>query len=387
MILDSWGGAVTRCVFRLAPILFAGLVISGCGRAVQPVGTTCYVDMKSLVQLHPSWREVQSIQQQLDGIAAFNPQGNPVPMTNPAPEKPFSLPPPVSRGVVIQRQKPIEDYVMRYLKQRAEAIRQRNAKRIARQERIEARNRLIQLAAARKKLQDKLTSEHLIKANTLDRELTRLGYRDIALQSQIKAYSGQGLKDALAQRQIIQTKIASKNEERSQLLSDVLPEVEQQLEPQKIALEQQSRVRINTLKAALDVAADKLEQAAANQNSSAAQDLMPDSESIPAIGSGKTNAPLKQAHPLSVVLANPSPIKFVESANLARNSIAQERACWEARRDSLTAIIQQEVQHQVELIARQNRWKLADKKTLFSSDCTALMAAKLRKAWSTGASQ
>lgn len=382
MIWYSRGGAVARCAYRLAPILLAGMVTSGCSK-LHPVTPRYSVNIKSLMILHPSWAQVVSMQRTLDGLSKFEPYTNVSPLAPTAGNTVFALPAASPKSVVIQRQKPIADYVMRYLRQKAAIIRLRNKRRIAREELIEARNTLIQIAAARKRLQLSLTSEHLLKANELARELTRLGYRDIALQSQIRAYSGQSLKDALLQRQIIQAQIATKSEEQGQLLGDVLPAVEKMLTPQKIALEQKSRERIDALRTSLDIAADKLEQAASSHNNSAVQDLMPDGESIPIIGTGQSIAPLRQALPLNISLQNPDPAKMRNSSELARNAVDHERTVWENRRNMLAAVIEQDVRQSVEQIAQKHQWKLVSEGAPHSTDRTSVIAIELQKEWNT----
>ena len=165
----------------------------------------------------------------------------------------------------------------------------------------------------------------------------------------------------------------------------MLSEVEKLLEPLRIALEQKSRDRINALRATLDLEADKLEEAASNQNTRAVQDLMPDGESIPIIGSEQSNAPLQFAKPLNISLQNPDPVKMLFSSQLSQQASNREKLVWETRINVLAALIERDVKQSVEQISRKHNWRLVNEGTPHSSDRTSAFAAELQTEWNTGA--
>ncbi len=380
MIRYSRGGAVARCAHRFASITLSGILAVGCGKPHLAL-LNYFVNIQELASLHPSWPQIVSMQHSLNSQSEYDPHTSLFPLPPHSENASFTIAPSASQSIVMQRQKPIEDYVMRYLQQSADLIRLRNTKRIAREKLIEARNTLIQMAAARKQLQITLASEHLLKSNQLDRDIARLGYRDIALQSQIRVYSGQSLKDALLQRQIVQAQIQSKSEEQSHLLGDVMPEVEKILEPKKIALEQKSRERIAALQTYLNLDAEKIELSASSRNMKAVQDLMPDSESIPLIGSEKSIASIRNAKSLNISLQHLDYSNFESASGRTRAASDREKAAWEIQINRLKKSIEQDVQQCVVQIARKENWKLAAAGSPYSSDRTSEVARELRLQW------
>src|SRR5579871_2746437 len=217
MFYGARGEVEARKALLLALLCTLSSVLYGCRSAARPTARYT-VRLNALLPLHPAWSQVAILERAEAAVPTNATSLSPLPPPLAADTRPFNPPTTTPANLTAEREKLIQADAQRYidrligtLQARADSLIQ--AKKKA-EDRLAATEYKEALAAKAKELQKQNTAQ----AQAIQREITPLEYRMIALDSQYEAFTEQLRRDANLQRKELQGQIDIRNEQVSGLL-------------------------------------------------------------------------------------------------------------------------------------------------------------------------
>lgn len=344
----------------------------GCRPAAVPAQPRVTVRLSALLPLHPSWEHVRSLDRTIASVGTL-PTLTP-PVAPPPLPAAFVPPQSVPASLVRERLARAAADADRYLRQLAEFLRLRNQDLIARERKLEKVRIATEVAAARARIDAEVRSVIGAQWQELSRELYRLGFREVAINSQVKSYTDQPLQDALRQQTLVRAQIATLENRRTQLNATINPTIEANLQPERGRAQAASdeRIRLRT------EAFEKELQArlAAERTLVGAR---PDP--IAPIGSALTPLPNPRETPLTLVSSAQSATLLQRAQAQTAAAAARQRTNGQAERNRLIAAIRADTEQAAEQIARQQKWTLVPENSPNARDETETIASHLREQW------
>ena len=353
--------------------------MSGCKPAASPVVQHKRVQLDALLPFHPLWAQVVGLDRTTTNLlqrgAVSGTVGSalsPLPPT-------LEIPPAVPATVAEARGSRSRGYENEYLRQLAETLKMQDDIYLARLERLQDKD-----AEARylKELADRVASirvERLRQAEVLDRQITRLRFRDVPLQVQLKVYTDQAAKDAQTQHDLLTAQIDKLTRDAETLVSasiisdlavnDLKGRREALLLDARKQLDERSRQLAHEREAHLQKEAGRLTYI---------------SEPVPSISRIELPDPGPEQAPLAL-----SPLQMEQSAMVAadvtvESSRVQQTAIWRMERDALVQAIRGDTEQAIRQIATKQGWDVEfgnvhDARVL--PDVTEEMKVLLRSQW------
>jgi hypothetical protein len=370
------GGAVVRGALLLALIGICFVALGGCQQPKPNAMRLGYVRIEALLPLHPLWKQVEIQQQQAMRLAAMQPRPDGIELTLPGLPSNFAPPQKVPPSLMSERQHRLQEEAARYVDSYSEQLTARNNaifQQEAKTERATMEATYAHQLDARKR---ELQAIADAKAKVLLAEREKRLFRLVALQSQIKVYSGQAHDDASLQRVRVRAEVAQLDQQRVTLLASVDPQAIAEMAPVRKQLESDLENRLAARRKQLDQETKDL----------TAQELarlskLPDP--IPPIGSTLPPARYMQETPLPL----PTPrqtLLAIQTAQAGVDSAArQQQTMWRAQNDRLVAAIRLDLQLAVQQWAHEQGMRIVPLGTRGAMDATAAAAAAIRDQWRT----
>jgi hypothetical protein len=383
MLPEKRGGAVTRNASLLALLAMTTVFLPGCRNVTPPVlNTRPYVRVEALLPLHPAWAQVQA----LDAAQARFPaaQAQAATLKYPLIPLPEVFTPPVTipPSLAGERDKRVQEDALHFVQQTEQALIAKNIDIMTRFERHEQRqtDALYSRELADQEL--KLSAANEQEAAQLESRINNLGFRQVALRTQIEAYTSRlnqdprnpVVQDVVRQEALVSEQMNALEDRRKALLArDVKALAAQQLVGRQRQLQEESATRLAARKAELaDSVRQQVEQARARLNN----DIKP----IPALASTPMPPVEPQATPLPLPLAPDAPGAIGHAQAQLSAAMRQETQAQQVQRQALVAAIRADTVQAVAQIARKEGWNLVPPGRS-GQDVTALAAGALRNQW------
>lgn len=375
------GEAVARGALLLALFLVLLAECAGCRHPANRSPARRFVRIDALLTLDPAWAQVAA----LDGaVAEAVRSGRPVGgirWSGQRMMRPFSPRAEFAWPQITEHTSVVEEYARHYLDDEARILRVRDAERLAREERIQRRRLNLQVAEERARLRESIRLKHLRAADDIAAQIIALGYRQVALNSQVRSYTGQSQLDAHRQWDTVTAEIAGLTRQQAALLRDIGPEVQRALESRRRELEQGLEARLQISVSAARTQAETMDAAIQRRLASALSASGRQSLPLQLAGAAGSAATRYVPMPLSL----PMPLNASSSITNAARTVAEasgaEDVAWSAARGRLLDAIRVDTRGAVEQIARARGWVLVHEGTRAASDATADMEAALRSQW------
>lgn len=382
MLPERRGGAVTWNASLLALLATMSCVLPGCRNAAPLQAPRQYVRLESLLPLHPAWPQVQALDAAQARFPAAQAQASTLKYPlNPLPAV-FTPPVTIPPSLAGERDKRVQEDALHYVQQTEQALSAKNIDIVKRLERHELRQTeaLYSHALADRELQ--LSAANEAEANQLESRINTLGFRQVALRTQIDAYTNRLnqdarnpiVQDAVRQEALVSEQMnALEDQRKAALARDVRALAVQQLAAQRRQWQAESAARLQARKTELaDSVRQQVEQARAR--------LKNEIKPIPPLESALLPPAEPQATPLPLPLA-PDAAGAIGHAQAALGAaMGQERQAWQAQKDALIAAIRADTSQAVAQIARKEGWHLVPAGHK-GQDVTAQAAGVLRAQW------
>ncbi len=382
MLPKTRGGAVARQASLLALLIIGILPETGCRKPQTPViASRRFVRLEALLPLHPAWTQVQALDAAQARLAAAQKQasGLKYPLT-PLPEvfiPPITVPPSLAQ----ERDKRVQEDARHYVEQTEQALQGKNADIVRQFERDEQRQQEARYTRALADRELELSGINEREAAGLEKQINALGFRQVALRSQIDAYTNRlnqdtrnpVVQDVVRQEALISEKmnalanqrtIVLARKEHAQAIKDLIP--------QKQIWLAESGARLQARKTEL---AKSVQQQVEQARARLGQDIKP----IPPLAS--TLPPSNpQATPLPLPLAPDAPRTIGQAQGQMTAAMMQERGVWQTQRDALLAAIRADTAQAAVQISRKQGWALVPAEQS-KTDATEQVASALRAQW------
>lgn len=387
MLVKAQGEVAARIALRLALFVLSGFALGGCQHAPAPLISRRFVRLEALLPLHPVWSQAISIEK-----AAARLPAAPLPLVPPSIARtvtpsPFVPVSPEPVNPVLTRHASLEQFASRYLAQRAANQRQRNRNILLRMDRTERRRIEEEVEAHRAEREAELTAERRSAWRKLESEIRALGFREVSLQSQVRALTDQPLIDARVQLEKVKSEIATRQTQQQALQENVAQKVIQEMRDYRDALLNDLAARLQERERELEASAQKLDASVTEQLSSEAERLQREAEAIPTIGTVPTAAASVGVMPLTLPPAPNLSAAYGQAQSRVTAALAVQRNEYAARRAVVLAILRDDTRKAVAQIARKQGWKLVNEGTPGATDATEAIMPLLRAQWKSVAAQ
>lgn len=380
MLMRNRGGEVARCapLLALVPTSFLMGLCGGCRAPSVMLTGRQTVQTDALLTLHPAWAQVEA----LDKISVqFAAQPRPSGIATPdLPSLPAAFTPPKDAPGVApaQRLQRAEASSDQYLQQLAETLRLQDEAYLARRARRQAQEVQATYAKELAAREAAIWAERLKQASDLERQITRLQFRDVAFQTQL-IYKGQARLDAQLQHDALLAQIKALTQQADALMlpssitdvavADVKPRLE---ELRRLAEQDQAKERAN-----------RATQRAAQIQQEKGK-LAFDADPLPPINETPLPAPDSRETPLVLPPGAAAGATFQTANGGVGAKLALQKAAWQAQRERLVTIIRADTQQAFTQIAKQKGWNLAPPGTSGAQDETEAVKPLLRAQWMQG---
>ncbi len=383
MLPERRGGEMTRKASLLALLATLSGGLTGCRDAAPPLPTTHqYVRLDALLPLHPAWAQVLALDAAQARFPAAQVQASTLgyPLT-PLPEV-FAPPITVPPSLAGERDKRVQEDALHYVQQTEQALTAKNIDIVQRFERNEQRQTeaLYRRALAEREL--KLSTANEKEADQLEGRINTLGFRQVALRTQIDAYTSRlnqdprnpVVQDAVRQEALVSEQMNALQDQRKAVLArDVRALAVEQMAAQRKQLEAESAARLQARKLEL---AESVRQQVDQARARLKNDIKP----IPPLASAPLPPVEPNATPLPLPLA-PNAVGAIGQAQAALSAaMRQEQQAWQAQREALLTAIRADTTQAVAQIARKEGWNMIPAGHA-GKDVTAQAAGVLRAQW------
>ena len=381
MLMRIRGGEVATCALLLALMSLTAFmsVCSGCRPPSIISSGRQSVRTDALLPLHPAWAQIESLGRIRAQFAAQSlPNGVVAPDLS---SLPVAFPPPkdLPNSTPEQRLQHAEASSDQYLKQLADTLRLQDEAYVARLSRRQAQSIQATYAKELSAREAAIRAERMGKALQLDNQITRLKFRDVAFQTQIRVYKGQALRDAQLQHDALLSQIKTLTGQATTLLvpsgisNAALAAVKPRLEELRRQADQE---RERELAARASRRATQLEQEKSK--------LTFNADPLPPINETPLPAPDSRETPLVLPPGTQVGAAFQSADNALRAKRVQQEAAWSRQRARILAAIAADTEKAVEQIARQKGWNLVSPGTRGAQDETDTIKPLLRQQWMQG---
>ncbi len=377
MFVRAQGEVGARTASCLA--LLALLACSGCGRTAVPLigSRTVRVKIASLLPLHPAWQQVATLDQTIAQFTSSGAVAGPLVWAATALPTPLHVPEAVPAGLAKDRDLRVKEDARKYVAQVTQSVHNRAAQHFLRVERAERKRYNGEVTAETARREAALRSENTRAARFFNLGIRNLGFRDVALQSQIHVYTGISLQDAVTQRAKLQGDISALVQKRDALLNaDVHAIVESQMAPFRAGMAAR-------MEQVLKQDRDKVNARVAERITSESQRVNVMTDPIPPLGSGTLPPENKATTPL--VLSDTGAVGG-QGQGQFRVALVSQRASWQSQRDRLIRMIQADTVKSVTAFLRKRGWRLAKEQDSRAADVTGEVANAIRSEWRSGGS-
>lgn len=380
MLERPHGGVWARGALRLAFLFIAWILAAGCRQAPALLPARHYVRLSALLPLHPDWAQIVSLQREEAALATAPTQAARLQWTASPLPGPFSPPKTLPLNLIRERQARLREDTDRYIAQLGTYLHDRNEAQITREERAGQKQVGAQIAQESAAREEQLRAENAIKAAVIARRIGRLGFRDVALQAQIRVLTDRPLVDARQQEQQVHAEIDRLAAQREALLTaDVSAQVAREMQPRREQLLADLRARMQKQLNALNTSTTQRMQRVKARLEALAGSVPAESGIAPPTGKAPP-APL-------TVSTWPQTTTAVQTAQAQVGAaLAQRRASWQAQQARLMAVITKDTQEAIMQIARRQGWTLVSQGSPRATDATDAVAQALRTQWQQGPS-
>ena len=384
MLKRKQGGDVARFAPLLA-LLSTPLIMCACAGCRQPeiaLKGRQSVQMDALLPLHPAWAQVESLDKIRAQFAARQPPGGVVAPDLPPLPPAFTPPKETVAAAPEQRLQRAQASTEQYLKQLAEILRLQDEAYLARQARRQAQAVQATYAKELSAREAAIRAERLRQASELDRQITRLQFREVAFQTQLRVYKGQAKADAQLQADALLAQIDALGKQGDALLvaSDI----------SNLALaDMKPRLRELNLQADKEREQERVNRVARReaQLQQEKSKLAFDADPLPPINATPLPAPDSRETPLVLPPGSQAGATFQAASASMGNRRARQEAEWQAQRERLMAVIRADTAKAVAQIAKQQGWNLVSEGTPRAEDETKTIMPLLRQQWMQGRSE
>lgn len=256
MLPAKRGGAVTRNASLLALLAMTAGGLTGCRNAAPPHLTPRQtVRLDALLPLHPAWAQVQALDAAQARFPAAQVQAASLkyPLT-PLPEI-FTPPVAVPPSLAGERDRRVQEDALHYVQQTEQALTAKNIDIMQRFERHEHRQTEAVYGRALADRELQLSAANEKEANLLEERINTLGFRLVALRTQIDAYTSRlnqdprnpVVQDAVRQEALVSAQLNALDVQRKAVLDrKVRPLAEQQLAQQRQQWQEESAARLHS---------------------------------------------------------------------------------------------------------------------------------------------
>jgi hypothetical protein len=291
----------------------------------------------------------------------------------------FIPPPPASLYTVTGRQSPLEQVLQHYLEQQSADSASRIQARLARMRKAENRVLTQRLNDDRDKIEATVRAEREKAVRDIEGKINGLSFRQAALASQVRAYTGQSRADAQLQSDMLGKQITSLELQQTQLIADIRPEASRRLEAERKTLQAQLEGRIAARAAELEAAgkrvASELKSRIERQAASFAERVA--SVTPAEHREARVQPPANLLPPDTGAVAAAT----VQAVRGAQNMQTAARRDWQAQRAFAVNTISVDVYQAAQSVAAADGWKLVPPSFHGAKDITTQIAAALRKRW------
>lgn len=381
MLLSVQGEGTAHKALLLALLILlitSGGLIQGCKQPVLGSAAHQSVRVETLLSLHPAWAQVVTLDRTINQFAHRIPVQEVI--ASPLPPMPpnLSAPPPLPPTIVQDRQQRTRDYETQYLQQLAETLRlqdeiylTRLARRLEKEAESQYQKDLAERTAA-------IRAGRLREAKDLDRQITILQFKDVAFQSQLRAYSSneQAYSDADLQHKRIEVLIKELSTKADILVSAAIISdlAKTALATRRQELQLQAEKQVEQERQ--DLAAKRAEHIKQEQGKLTSDpDLIPSIETTPMPQAEEKETPLA---PLSSALSEGG---MREAENVVKSALTEQQKSWQAQRERLIATIRADTQQAINQIAQERKWLLVPPGTPHSQDVTDIVKPLLQTQW------
>ena len=366
----------------LALLAILSGVLPGCRDSTPASSTRQYVRLEALLPLHPAWPQLQALDAAQARFPAAQVQAAALkyPLI-PLPEV-FTPPVAVPPSLAAERDKRVQEDALHFVQQTEQALTAKNIDIMKRFERHEQRQAEALYSRALADRELKLSTANEQEAAQLEGRINTLGFRQVALRTQIEAYTSRlnqdprnpVVMDAVRQEALVSEQMnALEDQRKAVLVRDVQAEAVKQLAAQKIQWQEESAAHLLARKAELaDSVRQQVEQARAR--------LKNDIKPISPVAGNPLPPVEPQATPLPLPLAPDAPGAIGHAQAQLNAAMQQEIQAWQAQRQALVAAIRADTVQAVAQIARKRGWNLVPAGRT-GQDVTAQAAAALRTQW------
>jgi len=387
MLPAKLGGAPARSAPLLALLTTIAWMPLGCRRETPSLPATHqYVRMEALLPLHPAWAQVQALDASQRIFPAAKAQASTLKYPqNPLPEV-FTPPVTVPPSLATERERRVQEDALHFVQQTEQSLTSKNVDIMRRFERIEKRQTEARYSKALADRELQLNAMKEQEADRLQARINTLGFRQVALRTQIESYTNRlnqdprnpVVQDVVRQEALVSEQMNALEDQRKAVLKrDVRALAVQQLSAQRKQWQDESAARLQARKMELaDSVRQQVEQARAR--------LKNDIKPIPPLAS----APLPPAEPQATPLPLPLAPDAAEAVRKAQSQVdaamGQHRQALQAQREALLTAIRADTTQAVAQIARREGWNMVAAGRS-GSDVTAQAAGALRDQWQQNA--
>ena len=383
MLPAKQGGAPTRRALLLALLITIVWMPLGCRRETPSLPATHqYVRMEALLPLHPAWAQVEALDASQRIFPAAKAQASTLKYPqNPLPEV-FTPPVTVPPSLATERERRVQEDALHFVQQTEQSLTSKNIDIMRRFERIEKRQTEARYSKALADRELQLTAMNAQEADRLQARIDTLGFRQVALRTQIEAYTNRlnqdprnpVVQDAVRQEALVSEQMNALADQRKAVLKrDVRALAVQQLSAQRKQWQDESAARLQAHKMELaDSVRQQVEQARAR--------LKNDVKPIPPLASAPLPPAEPQATPLPLPLAPDAADAIRKAQSQVDAAIGQEQQALQAQRDALLTAIRADTTQAVAQIARKEGWNMVAAGRS-GNDVTAQAAGALRNQW------
>ena len=383
MLPEKRGGAVTRNVSLLALLAMMTGFLPGCRTATPAIlNTRPYVRVEALLPLHPAWAQVQALDAAQARFPAARTQADTLRYPLLSLPEIFTPPVTVPPSLASERDRRVQEDALHFVQQTEQALTAKNIDIMTRFERQELRQIDASYSRALAARELELSAANEQEAAQLKGRINSLGFRQVALRTQIDAYANRlnqdprnpVVQDVVRQEALVSEQMNALEDQRKAVVArDVKALAAQQMVGRQRQLQEESAARLAARKAELaESVRRQVEQARARLNN----DIKP----IPALA-GTPMPPVEpQATPLPLPLAPDAPGAIGHAQAQLSAAMRQENQAWQAQRQALLTAIRADTVQAVAQIARKEGWNLVPPGRS-GRDVTALAAGALRTQW------
>jgi len=360
-------------------VFFAWALAAGCRQAPALLTARHYVRLNALLPLHPDWAQIVSLQREEAAFAQAPAQAARLQWAASPLPAPFVPPKTVPINLIRERQARLREDTDRYIAQLGSYLHGRNEAQIAREEQAGQKQVSTQVAQEAAAREERLRAENALRAAALARRIGRLGFRDVALQAQMRVLTDRPLVDARQQERQVHAEMDRLSAQREALLStDLRGQVAREMQPRQAQL-------LADLGARMKQQLDALNAAMAQRMQRVQARLEALAKTVPA---ESNTAPLAGAAPAPLTLPAGAPTAGAAQRAQAQvaQALARQRARWQAQQAQMLAVITRDTQEAVQQIARRQGWTLVPQGSPRATDATDSVARALRAQWLQGPS-